>query len=397
MLVNGKQFKAYRGMGSLGAMASRGKKSYSRDRYFQADVDTDDKIVPEGIEGQVAYRGPVAAVAHQLIGGLHQSMFYVGARSIPELQGRGRFVRITAAGLKESHPHDIQSIVEAPNYSAGSTGPRGGAPGGRRGRLRACGADVRRTRGRPGALSVRAWLRYGGPPRSVGGWTRWSRMSLPRWVTRLRVGILPPRPDGPPEIVAYLPVVALAASLPATLQEHASRGVSGAVTAATMSDVGRMLRRNRLWEGAAGLGDARRLADPARAGDDPRDGPAPVRARPARLVDPAPSCARGYLLGRGRRSALKPAHPRVGAAGWTRSLSGSRWPLRDGSSGAATPTSGTPSQCATPGCSTHSSLWHCLSGRISLPSNGSSASGRLATTTATYRCASSSGATWPAR
>ncbi|HEY7988367.1 MAG TPA: IMP dehydrogenase [Lapillicoccus sp.] len=118
VLVNGKQFKAYRGMGSLGAMASRGKKSFSRDRYFQADVTSDDKIVPEGIEGQVAYRGPVSAVAHQLIGGLHQSMFYVGARTVPELKARGRFVRITAAGLKESHPHDIQSIVEAPNYSA---------------------------------------------------------------------------------------------------------------------------------------------------------------------------------------------------------------------------------------------------------------------------------------
>ena len=116
VLVNGKQFKAYRGMGSLGAMASRGKKSFSRDRYFQADVTTDDKIVPEGIEGQVAYRGPVSAVAHQLIGGLHQSMFYVGARSVSELKERGRFVRITAAGLKESHPHDVQSVVEAPNY-----------------------------------------------------------------------------------------------------------------------------------------------------------------------------------------------------------------------------------------------------------------------------------------
>jgi len=118
VLVNGKQFKAYRGMGSLGAMASRGKKSFSRDRYFQADVTSDDKIVPEGIEGQVPYRGPVSAVTHQLIGGLHQSMFYVGAGTVPELKARGRFVRITAAGLKESHPHDIQSIVEAPNYSA---------------------------------------------------------------------------------------------------------------------------------------------------------------------------------------------------------------------------------------------------------------------------------------
>ncbi len=117
IFVNGKQFKAYRGMGSLGAMASRGKKSFSKDRYFQADVASDDKIVPEGIEGQVAYRGPLSAVAHQLIGGLHQSMFYVGARTIPELQERGRFVRITSAGLKESHPHDVQMTVEAPNYN----------------------------------------------------------------------------------------------------------------------------------------------------------------------------------------------------------------------------------------------------------------------------------------
>ncbi|GII98649.1 inosine-5'-monophosphate dehydrogenase [Sediminihabitans luteus] len=117
VFVNGKQYKHYRGMGSLGAMASRGKKSYSKDRYFQADVASDDKIVPEGIEGQVPYRGPLGAVAHQLIGGLAQSMFYVGAHTIPELQERGRFVRITSAGLKESHPHDIQMTVEAPNYT----------------------------------------------------------------------------------------------------------------------------------------------------------------------------------------------------------------------------------------------------------------------------------------
>jgi IMP dehydrogenase len=117
VFVNGKQYKSYRGMGSLAAMSSRGKKSYSKDRYFQADVVSDDKIVPEGIEGQVAYRGPLSAVAHQLVGGLHQSMFYVGARNIPELQDRGRFVRITSAGLKESHPHDIQMTVEAPNYT----------------------------------------------------------------------------------------------------------------------------------------------------------------------------------------------------------------------------------------------------------------------------------------
>jgi IMP dehydrogenase len=117
IFVNGKQFKSYRGMGSMAAMSSRGKKSYSKDRYFQAEVASDDKIVPEGIEGQVAYRGPLSAVAHQLLGGLHQSMFYVGARTIPELREKGRFVRITSAGLKESHPHDVQITTEAPNYS----------------------------------------------------------------------------------------------------------------------------------------------------------------------------------------------------------------------------------------------------------------------------------------
>jgi IMP dehydrogenase len=117
IFVNGKQYKTYRGMGSIGAMASRGKKSFSKDRYFQADVSSDDKIVAEGIEGQVAYRGPLSAVAHQLVGGLQQSMFYVGARTIPELQERGQFVRITSAGLKESHPHDVQMVVEAPNYT----------------------------------------------------------------------------------------------------------------------------------------------------------------------------------------------------------------------------------------------------------------------------------------
>ncbi len=117
VFVNGKQFKQYRGMGSLGAMQTRGKKtSYSKDRYFQADVPSDDKLIPEGIEGQVAYRGPASAVAYQLVGGLRQSMFYVGARTIEELKAKGKFVRITAAGLKESHPHDVQIVVEAPNY-----------------------------------------------------------------------------------------------------------------------------------------------------------------------------------------------------------------------------------------------------------------------------------------
>ncbi|TDE97620.1 IMP dehydrogenase [Occultella glacieicola] len=116
VFVNGKQYKRYRGMASLGAMQSRGdRRSFSKDRYFQGDV-SDDEVITEGIEGQVPYRGPLAQVAHQLTGGLHQSMFYVGARTIPELQARGRFVRITSAGLKESHPHDVQMVAEAPNY-----------------------------------------------------------------------------------------------------------------------------------------------------------------------------------------------------------------------------------------------------------------------------------------
>lgn len=115
--VNGKQFKTYRGMGSLGAMQSRGQaQSYSKDRYFQDDVLREDKLVPEGIEGRVPYRGSVASVTHQLIGGLRASMGYVGAETIDELQERGKFVRITAAGLRESHPHDIQMVAEAPNY-----------------------------------------------------------------------------------------------------------------------------------------------------------------------------------------------------------------------------------------------------------------------------------------
>jgi len=117
VFINGKQFKNYRGMGSLGALQTRGEKtSYSKDRYFQSDVPSDDKLIAEGIEGQVPYRGPLANVAYQLAGGLRQSMFYVGARTIPELKAKGRFVRITAAGLKESHPHDVQMVVEAPNY-----------------------------------------------------------------------------------------------------------------------------------------------------------------------------------------------------------------------------------------------------------------------------------------
>lgn len=117
VFVNGKQFKHYRGMGSLGAMSSRGKRSYSKDRYFQSDVSSDDKIIPEGIEGQVPFRGSLGSVLYELVGGLHQTMFYSGAHTVPELKERGRFVRMTSAGLRESHPHDVQMTVEAPNYS----------------------------------------------------------------------------------------------------------------------------------------------------------------------------------------------------------------------------------------------------------------------------------------
>jgi IMP dehydrogenase len=117
IVIDGKQYKAYRGMGSLGAMVSRGEhRSYSRDRYAQDDVRSDDKLVAEGIEGQVPYRGAVATVAHQLVGGLRAGMGYVGAATVAELQERGRLVRITSAGLAESHPHHIQMTIAAPNY-----------------------------------------------------------------------------------------------------------------------------------------------------------------------------------------------------------------------------------------------------------------------------------------
>ena len=104
VFINGKQYKSYRGMGSLGAVQSpRAGPSYSKDRYFQGDV-ADDKLVPEGVEGQVPYRGPLSAVAYQLVGGLRQSMFYVGARTVPELQERGGFVRITPGGPQGEPP-----------------------------------------------------------------------------------------------------------------------------------------------------------------------------------------------------------------------------------------------------------------------------------------------------
>ncbi|HKG52493.1 MAG TPA: IMP dehydrogenase [Actinomycetales bacterium] len=116
--INGKQYKSYRGMGSIGAQQTRaGARSFSKDRYFQNDIKLEEQFVPEGVEGQVPFRGPLAAVAAQLVGGLRQSMFYCGAATVADLQENGSFVRITSAGLKESHPHDIQMTVEAPNYS----------------------------------------------------------------------------------------------------------------------------------------------------------------------------------------------------------------------------------------------------------------------------------------
>ncbi|HEY2641618.1 MAG TPA: IMP dehydrogenase [Streptosporangiaceae bacterium] len=116
VFVSGKQYKLYRGMGSLGAMRNteRGG-SFSKDRYFQDDVLREDKLVPQGVEGQVPYRGPLSAVADQLIGGLRAAMGFCGARTIAELQ-RAQFTQITSAGLVESHPHDIQMVAEAPNY-----------------------------------------------------------------------------------------------------------------------------------------------------------------------------------------------------------------------------------------------------------------------------------------
>jgi IMP dehydrogenase len=117
ILVNGKQFQTYRGMGSLAAMQSRGEaKSYSKDRYFQDDVLSEDKLVPEGVEGRIPFRGPLSQVVHQLVGGLRSGMGYTGSRTIADLQN-AQLVRITAAGLKESHPHDVTMTVEAPNYT----------------------------------------------------------------------------------------------------------------------------------------------------------------------------------------------------------------------------------------------------------------------------------------
>ncbi|CAB1129274.1 inosine-monophosphate dehydrogenase [Candidatus Hydrogenisulfobacillus filiaventi] len=114
-IYQGRSFKVYRGMGSLGAM-----REGSSDRYFQDELDVE-KLVPEGIEGRVPYRGPLADTVYQLVGGLRAGMGYCGTETIPRLWEEGRFVRITNAGLRESHPHDIQITKEAPNYSAERT------------------------------------------------------------------------------------------------------------------------------------------------------------------------------------------------------------------------------------------------------------------------------------
>ncbi len=113
VLYQGRTYKTYRGMGSIGAM-----KEGSKDRYFQSDVENEIKLVPEGIEGMVPFRGPLSATIHQLIGGLRSGMGYTGNGTIADLQKKGRFVRITGAGLKESHVHDVTITKEAPNYRA---------------------------------------------------------------------------------------------------------------------------------------------------------------------------------------------------------------------------------------------------------------------------------------
>ena len=110
-LYHGRSYKTYRGMGSVGAMA-RG----SADRYFQQEIKDSLKLVPEGIEGQVPYKGPVAAVLHQLTGGLRAAMGYLGAHTIVDLQRKAEFIRVSAAGMRESHVHDVTITRENPNY-----------------------------------------------------------------------------------------------------------------------------------------------------------------------------------------------------------------------------------------------------------------------------------------
>ena len=116
IVAQGERFKEYRGMGSLGAMKAR---SFSKDRYFQGDVEDVEKLIPEGIEGRVPYKGPLAPIVHQVVGGLRQSMGYCGAATIEEMKARTRFTRITPAGLQESHPHGVTITKDAPNYRRG--------------------------------------------------------------------------------------------------------------------------------------------------------------------------------------------------------------------------------------------------------------------------------------
>jgi IMP dehydrogenase len=113
IVAQGERFKEYRGMGSLGAMKAR---SFSKDRYFQGDVEDVDKLVPEGIEGRVAFKGPLQTILNQMVGGLRQAMGYCGAATIDEMRAKTRFLRITPAGLTESHPHSVTITKEAPNY-----------------------------------------------------------------------------------------------------------------------------------------------------------------------------------------------------------------------------------------------------------------------------------------
>jgi IMP dehydrogenase len=116
IISQGERYKDYRGMGSIGAMKLRG---YSKDRYFQSDVIEESRLIAEGIEGRVPYKGPLGSLIYQLAGGLRQAMGYVGAEDVAALKERTRFVRITGAGLRESHPHDVVITKEAPNYGVG--------------------------------------------------------------------------------------------------------------------------------------------------------------------------------------------------------------------------------------------------------------------------------------
>lgn len=113
VMIGNRPMKRYRGMGSLGAMSVR---SYSKDRYHQEDVAEADKVVPEGVEGNVAYRGPLGEVVHQLIGGLRQAMGYCGTKTVAQLNERAQFIRVTPTANLESHPHDLTGVIDAPNY-----------------------------------------------------------------------------------------------------------------------------------------------------------------------------------------------------------------------------------------------------------------------------------------